>query len=232
MPMPIGLDRVLDELGITLVRDAIDAHGLLRLRLGRWQIAVRSDTSRLRQRFTVAHELGHYFIESRLDFRPTTSREYWMLEAECQAFAAALLAPRSAVEAAVAGVEDPAGLILATGRLAEAADVALEAAARRIVEHLATPTVMASIDLDSRRSRGSVRWLHASDRALSVNRGHRIRAHERLAPVLAAALGASPNDKAEIDFGSGPGVVLRQADASAFFVARPRQFAQPLAAAT
>lgn len=228
--LPIELDALLGDLGISVVLEPARALGLLRHSGGRWQIVVNQAMPPVRRRFTVAHELGHYLVESRLDFRPTTSREYWMLEDECQAFAAALLAPDTAVGRAIGDwAGEPSGLIDAVARLASAAGIAVECAARRIVEYVEPPTVLALIDLgESAGSPGaaSVAWLHGSEGTLSAGRGRRIRAHDALAAVLVTARATPAGDRSSVEMESGPAVVLRHRNSTAFVAATPRRSAQ------
>jgi Zn-dependent peptidase ImmA (M78 family) len=228
--LPIELDALLGDLGISVVLEPARAVGLLRYSEGRWQIVVDQAMQPVRRRFTVAHELGHYLVESRLDFRPTTSREYWMLEDECQTFAAALLAPPAAVGRAIGdGAGEPSGLIDAVARLASLAGIAVEGAARRIVEYVETPTVLALIDLgESTGTPGSasVVWLHGSKGTLSAGRGRRIRTHDALATVVVRARATTPGSRSSVEMESGPAVVLRHRDSTALVAATPRRSAQ------
>jgi hypothetical protein len=90
-----GGDISFQELGEWLKEDgSIFVHGE-----ADFDILLPSYTSPLRDRFTIAHELGHYFLHSRQGERPivayregSSSRIEW----EANWFAAALLMPRDA----------------------------------------------------------------------------------------------------------------------------------------
>lgn len=90
-----------------------DVSGMLRWEQGKSQILVNVDHAYTRKRYTVAHELGHYFLHGKSEFvdrvldfyrhgpdkeAPSPSSK----RAECQAnqFAAALLMPADMVKAA------------------------------------------------------------------------------------------------------------------------------------
>ncbi|MFG2940358.1 ImmA/IrrE family metallo-endopeptidase [Streptomyces sp. NPDC048282] len=110
---PISLARDLDVQVVPQDLDD-DVSGMLLRRDGRCVIGVNRTHSRLRQRFTVAHELGHLRMhrgrplildtDTRVNYRNTvssmaTDRE----EVEANRFAAALLAPETLVRDAVYG---------------------------------------------------------------------------------------------------------------------------------
>ena len=68
-----------------------------------FDLLLASHTSPLRDRFTIAHELGHYFLHARQGDRPiVANRECTNKRAEWEAnwFAAALLMPESDVKSA------------------------------------------------------------------------------------------------------------------------------------
>lgn len=51
-----------------------------------------------RERFTLAHELGHILLDRRFGLRPGDHDEYTAVEHACNEFAASVLVPRSAIE--------------------------------------------------------------------------------------------------------------------------------------
>lgn len=164
------LDTIREEDGIELVVSAVDNPGytacLVRpgpdLPCG---IILAPGQSRGRERFSVAHELGHYFIPTHRD-RPTgfcgeadmvaraaTGKHY---EWEANEFAAELLMPRRLFAADSRGRDPALGNIMA---LAEPAmyDVSVTAAAIRFVE-----VTSESCALVCARS-GVIEWVIKSD---------------------------------------------------------------------
>jgi len=108
--IPVPIDRVVQDLGLktesTVLGD--DISGLLVVEKGRGAIGYNSTHARVRQRFTIAHEVGHYvlhvksssqtrlFIDRYVAFRDEESSEGSdREEVEANAFGAALLMPES-----------------------------------------------------------------------------------------------------------------------------------------
>ena len=105
---PIDVYKLAKKLGIRVVEEGLgnDVSGMLYREGDRAVILVNRNESSVRQRFSVAHELGHYilhqgssvFVDRRVRFRDSTSstgtnRE----EVQANRFAAALLMPESLV---------------------------------------------------------------------------------------------------------------------------------------
>jgi Zn-dependent peptidase ImmA (M78 family) len=184
-PTPVDLPGLLRELGIALVDETSaggrTAHGSLRRVGDQWQIGINTTTHRARQRYTIAHELGHYMIEARMGFRPGSSREYWMVEEVCQNFAAALLSPREVVEKVITPAPvAPEGVLEACDRLIAATDLSLEAALRRVVDTMARPVAGGAIRLEAeaksgRRPRASLLWIYTNRSWVRTARGQSIR---------------------------------------------------------
>jgi Zn-dependent peptidase ImmA (M78 family) len=174
---------------------------------------VNEETNAARQRFTIAHEVGHYLIEARVGFRPGTTTEYWMLEEVCQAFAAALLSPLAVVTASISPrPTDPAGLFDALTRLMATTDLSLEATARRIVEAIDAPTAIAAIDLpegspnEQRDGAGSLRWLHTNQPWIESGRGKRIAVGHLFSPVVVRIQESAVGARAEVKLDDGHSV--------------------------
>lgn len=196
--LPLDLATVLSEFRIRLEPTTAvghSPHGHLRRTSDGWRIGVDPEATLPRQRFTIAHELGHYLVAARLGFRPGSVRDYWMLEAECQAFAAAVLAPPEAVAAALTPAPDSAAEVAAAiDRLAADTGLALEAAARRIVEVLDRPQLVVAFDGPDgwRVGHGQARvaWAYANRggpparRGERIRRGHLLADHERAVKAL------------------------------------------------
>ena len=100
--------------------DKENVAGLLRKENDEWEILVNALDPPKRQRFTIAHELGHYFLHEDLKetefvdpemyiFRSSElniSEEAKRLEVQANMFAASLLMPRSMVVDAMFDTED------------------------------------------------------------------------------------------------------------------------------
>ena len=100
---PTDLDRLLLRLGGHTSqrpsRESMTIHGV-----GNFTIFLPAHTSRTRDRFTIAHELGHYFLHYRL--AATRGQQVFtrsgrnQLETEANVFASALLMPATEFESA------------------------------------------------------------------------------------------------------------------------------------
>jgi hypothetical protein len=131
--------RRLDVITEIVVDPEIPSAGELR-RIGtQFQIAVAQGMPPTRQRFTIAHELGHAFFESTGPGCPRSGDE---LERICDLFAAELLMPQAAVRArfeSVTGAEAIVGLVRDFG-------VSPAAAVRRANEVTKTHSIAVSAD--------------------------------------------------------------------------------------
>jgi len=59
------LQKIAEDNGIEILEsDLFDISGALRYENGKWRIYVNKDDSNARKIFTIAHELGHYFMHS------------------------------------------------------------------------------------------------------------------------------------------------------------------------
>lgn len=112
---PVSLDLVFNHLGLVAQAKALgDASGVLVVEGGRGLIGYNGQHSQVRQRFTMAHEVGHYalhavgkpsslFIDKTVFHRNDQSSEgVDKEEIEANQFAAALLMPKPLVEDAIA----------------------------------------------------------------------------------------------------------------------------------
>jgi Zn-dependent peptidase ImmA (M78 family) len=152
---PVPVEHLALRLGLAVERADLgrDVSGVLVVRNGRGLIGVNADQAPTRQRFSIAHELGHFvlhriqmpvFIDTQFTrpylaaFRDATSSTGEdKREREANAFAAALLMPESLVRDAVArlalDVEDDAAIV----QLAKRFDVSRQAMTYRLVNLLA-----------------------------------------------------------------------------------------------
>ena len=113
--MPVNLDKLCDDLGIELSYVAMDddiSDEIESRKNGRFAINVNKDHHPNRQRFTIAHELGHFIhhrsligdgINDNKLYRSTNQGKYFNQnitlghEKEANTFAASLLMPREVV---------------------------------------------------------------------------------------------------------------------------------------
>ena len=102
--IPVPIEEIVSKLGIKISRGpSREFSGLLIRKDGSALIGVNNSEAPVRQRFTIAHELGHYYLHPQkdtfVDYRDnkkeivSTPRER-----EADMFAAALLMPRDQIE--------------------------------------------------------------------------------------------------------------------------------------
>ncbi len=112
--LPVDVEELAQHMGVSIVWKELEekTSGALFAQDGQAVIAVNNRHSQRRQRFTVAHELGHYvlhwkagekataFVDGALSFRRDVRSQTGELdvEMEANAFAAELLMPRLEVE--------------------------------------------------------------------------------------------------------------------------------------
>lgn len=104
---PVSVTRICNELGISIRR----SHGLgtsarLLVKDNRFEILLGcSEDARnsltARERFLVAHEVGHSVLERKHLQKPLGTSEYWQVEELCDSFARWLLLPRERLQQAV-----------------------------------------------------------------------------------------------------------------------------------
>lgn len=109
---PVPVDSVVKKLGLKLVATEFgdDVSGVLVVEDGKGVIGVNSSHSRLRQRFSIAHELGHFLLHSHKN-RLFIDKQYFAAfrdsrsstgesrrEREANAFAASLLMPSAMLQ--------------------------------------------------------------------------------------------------------------------------------------
>lgn len=101
--IPVPVEEIAGKLSIKIGREpSNDFSGLLIRKDGNSLIGVNSTESHVRQRFTIAHELGHFFLHPQkdtfVDYRDN-QKDVMRTPRERQAnmFAAALLMPRTSI---------------------------------------------------------------------------------------------------------------------------------------
>ncbi|MGH9891447.1 MAG: ImmA/IrrE family metallo-endopeptidase [bacterium] len=159
--LPIDVLSLLTDLGLGLRIESGTrnrrAGGLRRLDVGWEVLVVRNDHNSLRltprERFTIAHEIGHYFVAARFAFKPGSNREYWALEDLCNDFARSLLAPREALVRVLKHEPTSAkDLAEMTESLSELTQLSLEPAARRITAELRRKVFVSFLEIDLHHS--------------------------------------------------------------------------------
>lgn len=145
--LPVPVDDIAAAEGATVVRQRFegDISGFMYAEADRTVIGINTATSRRRQRFTLAHELGHMVlhrdtnqlrVDSVIQFRdPMSALGTDPQERDANAFAAAMLMPAKEVADQVRaaleiGTSDRDKLI---GRLAATFDVSNEAMGYRLI---------------------------------------------------------------------------------------------------
>jgi Zn-dependent peptidase ImmA (M78 family) len=115
---PVDVEEIAEKLGLWIQRDdlGVEVSGLLVTKEGDSGIVVREDDATVRQRFTIAHEIGHFVLKHhrthgklvRADqnhqvmYRSQEGfRRFDPLEVQANQFAANLLMPVKLLEAAV-----------------------------------------------------------------------------------------------------------------------------------
>ena len=124
---PVKVERVVNKLGISIEEydfgsNDSDTSGVYVKNGSQIVIGINSSNGKLRQRFTIAHELGHHILGHQRDgaFIDNTSKYFtilfrdndsstgeYMQEREANAFAAALLMPKELVERVFSDLYNP-----------------------------------------------------------------------------------------------------------------------------
>jgi Zn-dependent peptidase ImmA (M78 family) len=114
--LPLNIEEVVKSMGITVKPFDLgdDVSGLLAIENGKAVIGINQNESRVRRRFTIAHELGHYelhrdksnlFVDSQFKiYRGNNSNntpQKQILEQEANSFAASILMPENLVKTEV-----------------------------------------------------------------------------------------------------------------------------------
>ena len=143
---PIPVEDIAKKYNIAIGTTPSDRFSgvLLRKEDGTSYIAVNSKESPVRQRFTIAHELGHYFLhpntQTFVDFRDITQNVTRNpKERQANKFAAALLMPKKILQKDVAAIADEGILPEHIKFLASKYKVSEEAMSYRLINlHLST----------------------------------------------------------------------------------------------
>jgi hypothetical protein len=137
---PINIKKLLEGFGIHLLLEPAERRsGALSQSVDRkWFVVVRGKRSMNSltaiDRFTAAHELGHFLLITHWNYSPSikNKRDYYECEELCNQFASRLLIDRDAVESLV--IQSPRECLGVIRDLAKRYLVSNEAVARAIVE--------------------------------------------------------------------------------------------------
>jgi len=144
--LPVDIERIADFRGLKVVAYPFgeDVSGLLAIENGVGTIGYNQNEPKVRRRFTIAHELGHYelhrdksdlFVDKQFIFRSknnyTTPVDQTM-EQEANAFASAILMPTDLVREKVDSMAIDLGSEVAIRDLAKAFEVSTTAMSLRI----------------------------------------------------------------------------------------------------
>jgi Zn-dependent peptidase ImmA (M78 family) len=118
--IPIPIDRIANELGINIKPYDLgeDISGVLVINNGKGTIGLNPTESNVRQRFSIAHELGHFVLHKenndslfvdksyKIHFRnQESSTGEVRMEQEANAFAAAILMPKKELKSKIDELE-------------------------------------------------------------------------------------------------------------------------------
>jgi Zn-dependent peptidase ImmA (M78 family) len=108
--LPVDVEEISRRIGVQVRRHSADndLSGMLVVKNGQALIVANADHPEVRQRFTIAHELGHFLMHwkpgSEAFFRDERSAEGTSpVERQANSFAAALLMPETALRRLVEG---------------------------------------------------------------------------------------------------------------------------------
>jgi hypothetical protein len=161
------LERVGDNYRITLWRDHRSPHPLS-----------------TRERFSVAHELGHILLIAKFALQATTKTEYFEYERWCNEFAASLLVP----DQLIVGIASysPRAVLEFVPKVSAQCKVSLEVAGRRVVdEHKGVALMVCRQTMNAGGTRVlEVQWVAGSLPERQLQRGSHVRLDEPLGRAL------------------------------------------------
>lgn len=90
-----------------------------------------------RQRFLLAHELGHFVLSTKTSVFPTTKSEYWQIELLADSFARSILLPQTVMSNYLKNCDNsPSSIFFLSKKIASLAGVPWQVVAHRIAELL------------------------------------------------------------------------------------------------
>ena len=144
--LPIPIERVVNNRGLEIkIYDLGETSGVLVIENGKGTIGVNPNESKVRKRFTIAHELGHYelhrdgtngvFIDKqfKVEFRNhNSSTGEFKKEQEANAFAAAVLMPEKFILKEIKNLEFDLSEDFSLKELAQVFNVSVAAISYRL----------------------------------------------------------------------------------------------------
>lgn len=144
--LPIKIEEIARSRGLTIMPYplGVDVSGLLSIENGIGTIGYNQDEPKVRRRFTIAHELGHFelhkdksdlFVDKQFIYRSQNSRNSpanFVMEQEANFFASAILMPTDLVRMEVEKIEMDLGSEEAIKQLASVFEVSTTAMSIRI----------------------------------------------------------------------------------------------------
>ena len=144
--LPINIEEIARLRGLEVIAYPLgeDVSGLLAIKNGKGTIGYKQDEPKVRRRFTIAHELGHYelhreksdlFVDKQFIYRSRNSTNTpvnQIMEQEANAFASAILMPTDFVRVEVSKIEIDLGSEEAMKTLAKIFEVSTTAMSLRI----------------------------------------------------------------------------------------------------
>ena len=144
--LPIKIEDIARLRGLEVIAYPLgeDVSGLLAIKNGKGTIGYRQDEPKVRRRFTIAHELGHYelhrdksdlFVDKQFIYRGRNSSHTpvsQVMEQEANAFASAILMPTEYMRSEVGKIEMDLGSEEAIKTLAKIFEVSSTAMSLRI----------------------------------------------------------------------------------------------------
>ena len=194
--VPVDLVAILREqnVGLAFRHEGSGKHGLgfLIHEGSQTTVVVRRDPGRAgalsaRERFTIAHEIGHLVWDQRVGVPATGQRDYWLLESICNEFAGHLLVPTLLLQEQLGSCpEYPRDLIRLARELTGRYGVSMPVMAKRLVDiepnlllaEIVLPTIASS------RNLGRLSWIAQRGSWISINAGAQISEKETLATLV------------------------------------------------
>jgi IrrE N-terminal-like domain len=171
---------------------------------------------RLRERFTLAHEIGHYCVLRRFNVRPRTRSEYWRLEQACDDFAGRLLVDDDDIDRVAGDLSTPKKVMSAIRGLGDACEVSFPVAAHRLVDRIPSISVCRMIYAKSPRDDclATVKWCweDSNDPWLDYGQGRFIGRDSIIGEVIENLAVAQIGASEEIELGGVSAVFERYPD--------------------